>query len=78
MQFTPYLEVTGIIVIAIFGFAWKNLIEKRFDDLLQLINKNHVETLAHLSEKASKEVCDEKHKRIDNDLNNMGTLIRGK
>ena len=69
-------EAVALGIIGIIGFLWKNLISNKFEVLFDLIDKNHKETLDQLKGKTSVEICNERHRRIDTDLNNMGNMIR--
>ena len=71
-------EALALAMIGVVGFLWKSLISNKFEILFSLIDKNHKETLEFLKEKTNLEICNERHRRIDNDLNNMGNMIRAK
>ena len=69
-------EALALAMIGVVGFLWKSLISNKFEILFSLIDKNHKETLEFLKEKTNLEICNERHRRIDNDLNNLGNLVR--
>ena len=69
-------EALALGIVGVAGFLWKSLIANKFDILFDLIDKNHKETLLNLKDKTNIDLCNERHRRIDNDLNNMGNMIR--
>ena len=69
-------EALALAMIGVVGFLWKSLISNKFEILFSLIDKNHKETLEFLKEKTNLEICNERHRRIDNDLNNLGNMVR--
>ena len=69
-------EALALGIVGVASFLWKSLIANKFDILFDLIDKNHKETLLNLKDKTNIDLCNERHRRIDNDLNNMGNMIR--
>ena len=82
MSIETWATIAFSLVFAFVAFFWKNLIEKRFEELAQTMKENHAELKMALEKTMTEDKCqiyhdahDKEHERLERDLNALGSKL---